>query len=178
MFSKFIVLLMFKKNNSSYDKYMMISNEKDNYETPNDILDIILKYISKETRLYDPFYCHGTSGNRMRSRGYSCIHEDKDFYDDRPSKQDYDIIVSNPPYSDLKQVFRTLKKINKPFAMLVPIEAIARKYFIFDQNVQLIVIKKNVHFIRDGKRMNRPMRNLLCWVCVDMKLHSDIIFEE
>jgi hypothetical protein len=156
----------------------MISNEKDSYETPNDIIDIILQYISKETRLYDPFYCNGSSGDRMRSRGYSCIHEDKNFYEDRPSKQDYDIIVSNPPFSDLKNVFTTLQQLNKPFALLLPIEAIARKYFIFDQNVQLVVIKKNVHFIKDGKRMNRPMRNMLAWVCVDMGLDKDIIFED
>jgi len=53
--------------------------------------------------------------------------EDKDFFKWTP--EDYDIIVSNPPFSKKREVFERLKDLNKPFIMIAPSMMLGYKYF-------------------------------------------------
>jgi hypothetical protein len=154
---------------------MFSTKENDNYETPNEIIDTILTYIGKDKIIYEPFYCNGRSGKYITSKGYECIHKMEDFFEQNVKKNEYDCIVSNPPFSDLSFIYRKLQTIDKPFALLVPLETLARKYLMF-KDVQIIILKKSIHFIKNGVRTNRPMPKPLCWVCYKMELPRDIIF--
>ena len=148
-------------------------NGSDDYETPNWVLDVILDRIPKKKKLYDPFYCNGESGRHMKSKGFKVIHKKEDFYTNY-SKYKFDCIVSNPPWSDMADILQVLQKINKPFALLCPIDRIGRRYFTFTEHVQLVVINKSVKYIKNGQAMPGVFGKPSAWLCYKMNLKHDL----
>jgi hypothetical protein len=51
---------------------------------------------------------------------YSHIDEGKNFFFYEPESE-YDIIISNPPFSQKDNVLKRLYELNKPYAMLLPV---------------------------------------------------------
>ena len=90
---------------------------------------------------------------------------------------DYDIIISNPPFSIKQKIFKIIKEINKPFILIVPVSIITKKYFMdnFKDDFQIIIPKKRIQFIKDSVQLDR------CWfdcvyICFKMNLKKDITF--
>ena len=93
------------------------------------------------------------------------------------NKLDYDIIISNPPFSIKQKIFKLLKQIDKPFILIVPVSIITKKYFMdnFKDDFQIIIPKKRIQFIKDEVQTKR------CWfdcvyICFKMNLDKDITF--
>ena len=150
------------------------SDTSDEYETPAYVWDLILKYISKEKIIYEPFYLNGRSGEYIKSKGYSCIHENKDFFTNEYS---YDIIISNPPFSKRKEIFEKLKEINKPFALIVPLQTLVNSYFkTLFSDVQIIIPKTRIGFIQNDVWTNRADFDSII-LTHGLNLPKDIIFE-
>jgi len=149
----------------------------DDYETPKYIWEFITPYINKNKTIYEPFYCSGLSGQYLRELGYNVIHNDIDFYENY-DKYEYDIIVSNPPFSDKKKVFDKLKHIDKPFIMIVPISTITKKFFkdnFKDDDITMLIPNKRLQFSKKGEHLSR------CWfdcvfLCYKLGLDKQIIF--
>jgi hypothetical protein len=151
------------------------SESSDDYETPNYVWDLILKHIPKNAIIYEPFYLNGRSGDYIKSQGYDCIHEDTDFF---TNNYKYDCIISNPPFSKRKEIFEKLKEINKPFALIVPLQTLLNVYFksLFNENVQIIIPKNRIGFIKNdvwtrGADFDTIILNY------KMDLPQDIIYE-
>ena len=122
---------------------------KDDYETPDSAWDIVLDTLDKDLVIWEPFWCSGRSGRYIASKGFSVIHEDRDFFQWEPEK--YDIIVTNPPYSNKAAVFDRLQKLGKPFCVLVPIITICNRYFSTKfKDCQLLIPQKRVQYLKDG----------------------------
>jgi hypothetical protein len=93
--------------------------------------------------LYDPYYCNGRSANFLRQLGYHVVHEAKDFYLDIANNEvpQYDVLISNPPYSDTHKIqcidycfrclFDSLKNNDrgKIFLLLMPSYIATKQYF-------------------------------------------------
>ncbi len=136
----------------------------DSYMTPKSAWENIKDYIPKDKVIWEAFYGDGTSAENLRDLGFNVVSEDIDFYKcDRG-----DIIVTNPPFSDCKNVFTRLAILDKPFIMILPVSKICTSYFrdwledmealhpeIQDQ-IQLIVPKRRIQFIKmvDGHRVD------------------------
>lgn len=150
-------------------QYSRYANNADDYETPDEVLNIILDRISTDRVIYEPFFCTCRSGKHMAARGYAVIHRQADFYTDAPPP--YDVIVSNPPYSDRVRVFRKLHEIGKPWAMLVPLATLENKYFtsLFADGTRLGVIlpKRRVEFLKNGQK-TKKCSFPTAWLCWDM----------
>lgn len=61
-----------------------------------------LKKKPRDLVVYDPFFCAGAARQRLEAVGFSSvIHENVDFYERvrRDKVPSYDVLVSNPPYS-------------------------------------------------------------------------------
>lgn len=151
----------------------IISFKKDDqYETPKYIWEMLVPYMDKNHTIYEPFYCSGISGQYLRELGYNVIHNDEDFYENY-DKHEYDIIVSNPPFSDKKKVFNKLKKIDKPFIMIVPVSTITKKFFrdnFKDDDITMLIPNGRLQFSKKGKQLSR------CWfdcVAITYKLGLD-----
>nr|DAT96443.1 MAG TPA: adenine-specific methyltransferase [Bacteriophage sp.] len=97
----------------------------------------------------------------FRENGYNVIatHIEKgeDFYSYEP-KEHWDCIISNPPFSGKRQIFKRAMSFNKPFALM-----------------QILMFDKRIKFFNNGVVQNKITfsTGYLCW---DF-LSKDIICE-
>ena len=124
----------------------------DDYCTPKHAWEDIKQFIPKK-KIWEAFYCDGTSGNHLTELGFDVIHEERDFFTEPPDN--YDIIVSNPPFSRTKEILKQLLIYDKPFILIMPSSKINTSYMREwkDKGLQIIIPRKRIHFIKliDGK---------------------------
>ena len=152
----------------------------DDYMTPKYAWQNIKNYIPKNKIIWEAFYGDGKSGTYLKDMGYDVIHEDIDFYENDKG----DIIVSNPPFSDIPKILERLKGLNKPFILLMPSSKINTQYFrrLFenvDDPVQIIIPRKRIEFLKmiDGKIDSNQKKhcNFDCfYYCWKIGLERDI----
>ena len=122
----------------------------------------------------------GESGKYLEELGHTVINEERDFFTDPP---EYDLIVSNPPFSLAKDVMAKLMEYDKPFILLMPSSKINTSYFRTwkDKGIQIIIPRKRIQFIKlvDGKvpENYKSSCNFDCfYYCYGIGLPSDIIW--
>ena len=89
----------------------------DDYMTPKYAWEDIKDYIPNK-KIWEAFYGDGNSGNYLTELGFDVIHKPIDFFTEPPDE--YDIIVSNPPFSKSKEIMKQLLIYDKPFILIFP----------------------------------------------------------
>ena len=148
----------------------------DEFETPFEAWKLIFDKIGKDKMVWCPFYCEGSLTEHLNKLGVKFIHQDRDFYTYEP--ENYDIIVDNPPYSTKEKVFKKCIELNKPFALLVPLDTLERKYMsrLFNTDKLEIIIPKNRYNFKGGQnKKNCPFKSI--WLCYKMGIGKQIIYE-
>jgi len=157
----------------------------DDYMTPKYAWENITQYIPKDKIIYEAFYGDGKSGEYLRELGCKeVIHEMIDFFDDT-TLPEYDILISNSPFSKSKEIMNRLFKLDKPFILILPSSKINTSYMrIFkNSNLQIIIPRKRIHFEKkiNGKTPDgwRNACNFDCfYYCYKINLPNDIIWLE
>ncbi len=121
----------------------------DDYMTPKYAWENIKDYIPKDKIIWEAFYGDGDSGKYLQELSFNVIHKQVDFFDNDLG----DIIVSNPPFSKKKEVFKRLKELDKPFIMICPSSILNTKYirelfYNTENRLQIIIPKKRINFIK------------------------------
>tara|TARA_R100000951_G_C2529068_1_gene145816 strand:+ start:73 stop:585 length:513 start_codon:yes stop_codon:yes gene_type:complete len=154
----------------------------DDYMTPSSAWEDIKYFIPKDKIIWEAFYGDGESGKYMKEEmGLNVIHEPIDFFDDNTLPQ-FDMIVSNPPFSKSKEVFKRLKELDKPFIIISPSSKINTSYMrenYKNQKLQIIIPRKRIHFMKhiDGKPVEGFKKACYfdCfYYCYKMNLPNDI----
>jgi hypothetical protein len=116
----------------------------DHFETPVEavqhikpVLQELCRLMGKTPatlRIYDPFYCTGSIVQHFRSIGFTHVHHaNRDFYMDvrRENVPDYDVMVTNPPYSadHKEQVLQYVVASGKPWLLLLPNYVSTKSYY-------------------------------------------------
>lgn len=79
---------------------------------------------------------------------YSHIDNGENFFFYEP--EEYDVIISNPPFSIKDQILKRLWELDKPYAILLPIPALqGQKRFPFMEDIQYLGFDKRINFYRD-----------------------------
>jgi hypothetical protein len=155
-----------------------IWKKDDDYETSKYIWEMLIPYIDKDKTIYDPFYCSGLTKTYFNELGYNnIIHNDEDFYCSY-EKYDFDIIISNPPFSNKKIVCETLKKIDKPFILIMPVSTITKKFWreIFkDDDISILIPNGRMQFSRKGDQLKRCWFDC-CFYTYKLGLDKQVIF--
>ena len=127
------------------------TKESDEMLTPYYAVEPILKYISKEKIIWMPFDKEWSAFvQTFEDNGYkvirSHIDDGKDFFNYEPDN--YDIIISNPPFSIKDKVLERLYKLNKPFAVLLPLNSLQGKsrYKYFKNGIQLLSFDERIGY--------------------------------
>ena len=143
----------------------------DDYMTPKYVWDNIKQYIPKK-QIWEPFYGDSTSGNYLKELGFDVIHEPIDFFENNFGE----IIVSNPPFSKIKEILKRLMIIDKPFILILPSSKINTSYFREWKNkIQIIIPKKRIHFTKIPN--NNSCCNFDCfYYCYKIGLPNDIVW--
>ncbi len=87
----------------------------DDYMTPKYAWENIKENIPKKI-IWEAFYGDGKSGNYLKELGFDTIHDPVDFFENNLGE----IIVTNPPFSQIKNILKRLKVIDKPFILILP----------------------------------------------------------
>tara|TARA_R110001632_G_scaffold121756_2_gene234415 strand:+ start:111 stop:617 length:507 start_codon:yes stop_codon:yes gene_type:complete len=121
----------------------------DDYMTPKHGWENIAHLIPKDKIMWEAFYGDGTSGTHLRELGFNTIHEPIDFFDD-DTVPEYDILISNPPFSQSKNIMNRLYELDKPFILIMPAAKINTSYFRRwrDRNIQIVIPRKRIHFTK------------------------------
>lgn len=149
----------------------------DDYMTPKSAWENIAYLIPRDKVIWEAFYGDGSSGKYLEELGFNVIHDMEDFFICNKG----DIIVSNPPFSKLKDILVRLKEIDKPFILILPTAKICSQYFrdfIIDNpnKLQIIIPKKRIHF-QKMNTINKPSAWFDCfYYCYKMDFEQDIIF--
>ena len=107
--------------------YLTSSKNKDEAYTPYYAANAIIKYINPNLVVWCPFDQEWSAYVKLlRENGNNVItsHKDNglDFFNYEPEY--YDIIVTNPPFSCKDEVIERLYELNKPFAILLPLNSL------------------------------------------------------
>jgi len=154
----------------------------DDYTTPLYVWKMLLDYLDlgKNTIIYEPFYNNSKSKTYLGKLGYdNVIHENEDFFENY-DKYEYDIILSNPPYSIKQNILKVLYKIDKPFVLIVPTAIISKLYVknIFKDDInkiQFIIPNRRLQFEVNGYNQKRTPFDTL-FMCYKLELQRDIVY--
>ena len=150
----------------------------DDYMTPKYVWENIINYIPKDKIIWEAFYGDGKSGAYLEELGFNVIHKPIDFFENNLG----DIIVSNPPFSKVKEILLRLKYIDKPFILIMPSSKINTNYFRdWKDKLQIIIPRKRIHFEKlvNGKKPDnwKNACNFDCfYYCYKMNLPRDIVW--
>jgi len=150
----------------------------DDYETTEAIWKHIIPFVSLDETIYEPFYCSGKSKEILEGLGYTdVIHEKEDFFTSY-HKYNYDVIISNPPYSIKKKIFDKLREIDKKFIMIVPVSVITKQYFMEnfkDTDITILIPPKRMQFNKSDLELSRCCFDTI-FVCYKFNLGKQIIY--
>lgn len=148
-------------------------NIKDEYYTPPILVEPIVKY-AKGT-IWCPFDTEQSEFViQLKAAGHKVIHshiwDGLDFFKYEPDE--YDMIISNPPFSEKLKVLNRLYKLGKPFAMILGLTILNYQEvgaFFIDKDLQLLIVDKKVSFDGNTASFNN---SYFCW----KMLPKDLIF--
>ena len=153
----------------------------DDYMTPKYVWENIQHLIPKDKVIWEPFYGDGQSGNHLTELGFDVIHEPVDFFENDLG----DMIVSNPPFSKSKEVMSRLKKLDKPFILILPTQKLNTSYLrenYKNTELQIIIPRKRIQFIKfvDGEKVeSKNACSFDCYYyCYKMNLPRHIVWLE
>ena len=160
---------MSKKINSK--KLMYSKGNNDECCTPDYGVQPILEYIPKDAVVWCPFDDESSQFVKQISKQNKVIHSHirngKDFFSYEPSH--WDIIVSNPPFTNKRKYFERALSFGKPFALIMTntwLNDSAPKQLFKDKDLQLLMFDKRMKFISPDGRDNNKITfssSYYCW---------------
>ena len=125
--------------------------------TPNYAVLPILKYIPKEAIIWCPFDTEESEFVKEISKTnkviFSHINNGQDFYNYEP-KEKWDIIISNPPFSNKRKIFERALSFNKPFALIMTntwLNDSAPKQLFKEKDLQLLMFEQRIKYNDNNK---------------------------
>lgn len=117
----------------------------------------IIKYLDKTKTIWCPFDKDDSEFVKvLKENGFNVInsHIDygQDFYNYEPSK--WDIIVSNPPFTNKRKIFERCIEFKKPFALIMSntwLNDSAPKQLFKDIDLQLLMFDKRIEYNENKK---------------------------
>ena len=130
----------------------------DELYTPTEAVEMIIKYIPDNVKTI--WECTAIKESKivkvLKDNGFnvitSHIENEQDFFKYEPDE--YDMIITNPPYSLKDKFLQRAFKLDKPFMFLLPIttlEGIKRGDLFNNNKIQLLIPNKRFNFIPNKK---------------------------
>ena len=164
-------------------KILYSSGNNDECYTPDYAVEPILEYIPEGATVWCPFDTDASEFVRLISKKNKVIksHLDdgQDFLQWQP-KEHWDMIVSNPPFSNKRKFFDRALQFNKPFALIMAntwLNDSAPKQLFKDKDLQLLMFDKRMKFVSPDGRNNDKITFSSSYYCWNF-LPKQIIMEE
>ena len=164
--------------------YLTSDKEYNELYSPFYIVDHIIKYLPKDKIIWCPFDEEWSAFYvRLKECGYkvirSSLKDNQNFFEYEPDQ--WDIIVTNPPFSIKDKVLNRLYSFHKPFAVFLPLNSLQGKsrFQYFKQGIQILSFDSRVCY-HDQKHMNSVVKGspfATAYFCKDL-LPKDLIIEQ
>ena len=152
-------------------KLMYSSGNNDECYTPKYGVVPILEYIPEGKIVWCPFdTCESEFVKQISLKNkvvYSHIKEGQDFFTYEP--EEWDVIVSNPPFTNKRKFFERALSFNKPFALIMTntwLNDSAPKQLFKEKDLQLLMFDKRMKFVSPDGRDNSKITfssSYYCW---------------
>ena len=163
-------------------KLMYSGGNNDECYTPDYGVKPILKYIPEGAIVWCPFDTEESEFVKQISKQneveYSHISTGHDFFDYEPDE--WDMMVSNPPFTNKRKYFERALYLGKPFALIMTntwLNDSAPKQLFKDKDLQLLMFDKRMKFISPDGRDNDKITFSSSYYCYNI-LPKQIIMEE
>ena len=104
------------------------NNHSDNFQTPNEAVEILLPYLKKEWLIWEPAAGKQNLSSFLKEKGHRVVATDlSDGTDFLGVNISCDAIISNPPYTLKDKFLERAYSLGNPFAFLLPITALEGK---------------------------------------------------
>ena len=127
--------------------------KNDLYYTPEWTIESIIEYIPKDFKVWECCCGKKNISNVLEKNGYKVISTDieidekYDFLKYEP-EEEYDIIITNPPFSIKNKIIEKCYKLKKPFILLMTTSGI-------ESQKRIKMYKKNgISFLLPSRRIN------------------------
>lgn len=152
----------------------------DELYTPDEAVEMIIKHIPKDVKTI--WECTAINESKivsiLRKAGYnvitSHIEDGKDFFYYEPEQ--YDMIITNPPYSKKDKFLKRAYELKKPFMFLLPLtslEGIERGKMFNKNGIQVLIPNKRFNF-KPEKKSGAWFQT--SWFCLGCELSQDLNF--
>lgn len=166
--------------------YLKAKTDKasDEVFTPKYAVLPLVKYIPNGSTIWCPFDTLESEYVKVfTENGYKVIHshidEGKNFFEYEP--KEYDIIISNPPFSIKDDIIKHLYELDKPYAMLLPIPTLQgqKRFEYMKDGLQILSFNKRINFYTDSSRkeIQKGVSFGCAYFCKNF-LPKDLILEE
>ena len=147
------------------------SGNNDECYTPAYVVEAILPYLSKDKTYWLPFDRDDSEFVRvLKNNGYKYINSHIDygtnFYNYEP--KEWDILLSNPPFTNKRKIFERALSFGKPFGLLMSntwLNDSAPKVLFKDKDLQLFMFRNRIKFLNNGVINNKITfsSSFYCW---------------
>lgn len=138
--------------------------KNDECYTPRNAVALVLEFLEpfRDKIIWCPFdTCDSQFVKVLTEKGfnvvYSHLNTGQDFYEYEP--KDWDLIVSNPPFTNKRKIFERCIKFEKPFCLLMSMVWLndTAPFEVFGEYLQLLAINGRVEYLdANGICMGRP----------------------
>jgi len=134
----------------------------DECRTPAYAVQPLLKYLRPSAVIWCPFDTVDSQFVKIFSQSNKVIHSHlsagQDFYNYEPTE--WDVLISNPPFTCKRQIFERALSFNKPFALLMSntwLNNAAPKQVFAKKDLQLLMFEQRVKFL---DKYGKPLQHL------------------
>lgn len=167
---------------------IIAGSKNDEFYTPKYAILPLLKYIKPKSTIWCPFDTQQSNFVKiLEEEGHTVIPTHisigLDFFDVLNEPNNYDYIISNPPYSMKNEVFERLFELGKPFAMLVGVVGIfesKKRFEMFKNNeFEIMYFNKRISYFKNFDDQKPSLNPPFSSVYITNKmLPHQIVFEE
>ena len=161
-------------------KTLMYSGGKnDECYTPAYAVKPILEFIPKDARVWCPFDTLDSQFVKLISQTHSVEHSHintgRDFFEYEPYH--WDVMISNPPFTNKRAFFERALSLGKPFALLMAntwLNDRAPMQLFADRGLQLLLLDRRTEFIQPDRQTSGKITFNSGYFCCDF-LPRDIV---
>lgn len=150
------------------------SGGNDECMTPGYAVEPLLKYIPKGAVVWCPFDTPESAFVRVLRPACgaivaSHISTGGDFFNPWTEPSVWDIMISNPPFTNKRKIFERALSFGKPFALLMSntwLNDAAPKQLFMEKDLQLLMFDKRIEYIQQDGKVNNKITfssSYYCW---------------
>lgn len=162
---------MDEKTDSMSQRILYSKGNNDECYTPAYVVKEIMTFLPKDKIIWCPFDDQQSEFVKvLNQNGYVVINTHIDYGQDflNFEPEHWDIMVSNPPFTNKRKIFERALSFNKPFALLMSntwLNDSAPKILFKERDLQLLMFRNRIKFLNNGIINNKITfsSSFFCW---------------